>query len=86
MASTFYAIRRLGVVLILVGVLLVCWGVYQDYAAPACIDTHEGDVAGGACEEPGLLELFGGVSLALTGIVLVGLAQSLLWRNRIQST
>ena len=82
MASNIYYIRLFGVALIVIGVLLGGWGFYQDYTAPSCsgpIQPSEQNPASGGCEDPGLMEQFGGVTLTLIGIAVLGISHVILW-------
>lgn len=77
-------IRLFGVVLLVIGILLGGWGLYQDYTAPPCPDPIQPsgqNVVGGACEEPGLMELFGGVALTITGVAVFGVSHIILRRR-----
>ncbi len=70
--------RIFGAVLVVVGLFVAGYGLYQDTTAPACsgpIESPEdGQMSAGGCQEPGLSKLFGGASLAVLGALLVGVA------------
>ena len=68
MPSTLSVAQTIGIGLVIVGLLLVGWGIYQDSTAPPCPDPMDSGTAGG-CQEPGLTELFGGIVLCIVGIV-----------------
>ena len=63
--------RTIGIGLVIIGLLLAGWGIYQDSTAPPCPDPMDSGTSGG-CQEPGLTELFAGIGLFIIGIVIGG--------------
>ena len=68
MPSTLSIAQTIGIGLVIIGLLLAGWGIYQDSTAPPCPDPIDSGTSGG-CQEPGLTELFGGIVLFIIGIV-----------------
>jgi hypothetical protein len=66
--STSSVAQIIGIGLVIIGLLLAGWGIYQDSTAPPCPDPKDPGTSGG-CQEPGLTELFGGISLFIIGIM-----------------